>query len=143
MPLSLNPGTFSVVDAYEQEQGTTQRKKPDIDVTEMDLVRLREQAWEALVEGNRPPRLFCYGDTLVRVVQKSDGAVRLEDLTPERLRYELADAANWLRRNKAVPPPQRGSARSFGRSSATTTHPHPLNDCANVPAGWATAQGRI
>ena len=106
MPLSLNPCTFFGTGINRLDQGTASRKKPDIDVTEMDLERLREQAWKALVASNRSPRLFCYGNTLVRVVQKSDGAARLEDLTPERLRYELADAANWLRRNKAVPPPR-------------------------------------
>jgi len=106
VPLSLNPCTFFGTGINRLDQGTASRKKPDIDVTEMDLERLREQAWKALVASNRSPRLFCYGNTLVRVVQKSDGAARLEDLTPERLRYELADAANWLRRNKAVPPPR-------------------------------------
>jgi hypothetical protein len=31
MPLSLNPGTFSVVDAYEQEQGTTRPRLASMD----------------------------------------------------------------------------------------------------------------
>jgi hypothetical protein len=69
------------------------------------LLRLREQAWAALSAVNDPPHLFRCGERLVRVVQDGDDGVRAEELTRDRLRHELANAAAWYRERRAVAPP--------------------------------------
>lgn len=79
--------------------------KPKIEVDELDLPRLREQACAALSAVNDPPYLFRCGERLVRVVRDGDGGVRAEELTRDRLRHELANAAAWYRERRAVAPP--------------------------------------
>jgi hypothetical protein len=54
------------------------------------------EAWEALLNSNREnPRLFCYGDLIVRLDGDERGGAVTRPLTMDRLRHELARAADW------------------------------------------------
>jgi putative DNA primase/helicase len=99
----LNPRDFE--SAGNASPRTGAGTKPKIEVDELDLPRLREQACAALSAVNDPPYLFRCGERLVRVVQDGDGGVRAEELTRDRLRHELANAAAWYRERRAVAPP--------------------------------------
>ena len=59
------------------------------------------EAWAALEKRNRDkPFLFRFGDTLARVERDETGGPRSRVLKVDELRYELAFAANWLRRTQ-------------------------------------------
>ena len=68
-------------------------------------------AWRALVAANDPPQLYAFGDSLARLERDEDARPLVRPLTEQRLRYELARAATWVkqdgrtRNNKRVPPP--------------------------------------
>jgi len=70
-----------------------------------DLAKAVDEAWEALLAANRPPRLFRQGDAVVEV---EAGEVRVVGMG--RMRELLARAASWLRPTPQgplpVPPPE-------------------------------------
>jgi|GEM_PF-1141341 len=70
-----------------------------------DLAKAVDEAWEALLAANRPPRLFRQGDAVVEV---EAGEVRVVGMG--RMRELLARAASWLRPTPhgplPVPPPE-------------------------------------
>ena len=70
-----------------------------------DLAKAVDEAWQALLATNRPPRLFRQGDAVVEV---EAGEVRVVGMG--RMRELLARAASWLRPTPhgplPVPPPE-------------------------------------
>ena len=63
--------------------------------------RVTGHAWDALEEANDPPRLFRHGGLLVRLEAGEDGSRILQPLSVDRLRYEVARAADWFKMTKA------------------------------------------
>jgi hypothetical protein len=64
------------------------------------LPEVTAQCWAALEQANRPPRLFRYGGVLVRLERDDGDAPRLQELGVDRLRHELARAADWRARTR-------------------------------------------
>lgn len=74
-----------------------------------DIPANSEKAWRALINSNDPHRLFRRGNTLVRLEKHDDGAAILNELTIDRMTYEVARAAHWMKRSgkhevSATPP---------------------------------------
>jgi len=70
--------------------------RPWIFAQEGDLTVITPKAWHAVQEGNDPPRLFLCSGTPVRLATDDDDTPRLEELTPPRMRHELARAAHFF-----------------------------------------------
>ena len=60
-----------------------------IDVSNQDLVHQSNLGWQAIMQANNPPYLFRYGRMLCRIEHDEKGSCTLQQLTHERLRYEL------------------------------------------------------
>lgn len=58
---------------------------------------LASRGWEALIGSNDPPRLYRSGGQPTRLERDDDGGPRLLPLTPARMAWELAHAAEWWR----------------------------------------------
>jgi hypothetical protein len=70
---------------------------PRIDPSDQDLRVTTPQAWAALKRANdRTPRLFRHGGIARRLELDEHGSPVLADLTPDRMRYELARAATFV-----------------------------------------------
>lgn len=68
---------------------------PTINASERELKIITPQAWQALLAANQPERLFRHGGIPSRIESDDDGGPIVRPLTKERMRYELARAANW------------------------------------------------
>ncbi len=71
---------------------------PGIDAGSEDLPAVSAKAWGALEQANQPPRLFRFGGDPVRVQNDDHGAPFICPLDSDRLRGEVARAANWFQR---------------------------------------------
>lgn len=70
---------------------------PRIDVGNQDLRVTTPQAWAALKQANgQEPRLFRHGGAPRRIELDEDGQPVLADLNADRMRYELARAAEFV-----------------------------------------------
>ena len=74
--------------------------RPRLDADEKRLEIISSLAWAALLEANTPARLFLHGGRPARFEADGDAVAALQELTPERLRYELARAGEWWARRK-------------------------------------------
>ena len=61
-----------------------------------DLRSVTAQCWEAIARANNPPRYFRYIGIPSRLEKDDDGMLAPRELTPDRLRHELARVANWV-----------------------------------------------
>jgi len=61
-----------------------------------DLRSVTGQCWEAIARANNPPRYFRYIGLPSRLEKDDDGMLVPRELTPDRLRHELARVANWV-----------------------------------------------
>jgi hypothetical protein len=76
--------------------------KPQLNAGDQDLPRVTRAAEAALVAANNHrPRLFRFDGEAVRLELDPDGGVALRPLTVDRMRHELAEAADWFRRSKS------------------------------------------
>src|SRR5262245_48092792 len=86
--------------------------RPIITCYAIDLPALARQAWDALHAANQPPTLFLSAGQPIRMEPDGASAMRTVELTPDRLTYHLARAAEWAghdRQRQAVaisPPPK-------------------------------------
>ncbi len=69
--------------------------KVAIDVGCDHLPTLNSLSWEAVKQGNDPPVLFRYGNTVVRVARADNGGIWLQIVTPEIMRHHLSNWAHW------------------------------------------------
>jgi hypothetical protein len=69
--------------------------KPKIKADIQNLSRITQETWEALKKANEPPELFKFGEHPHRLKQTEKGRLIAEFLTPDRLRYELAERLDW------------------------------------------------
>lgn len=108
-----NPPTFVLNGEHEHaapSDGVEASALPQINAGDQHLPRVAAAAWAALHARNDPPTLFRYGGLPVRIEEDEHGAPSPKTLTEDRLRYELARAANWYRKNRdgetlpALPP---------------------------------------
>src|SRR5688572_13773378 len=67
-------------------------KLPRILVGAADLKCVTEQAWEALQQANRPPRLFRYGGLPARIESDDHDLPIVRPLNVDRVRHEIARA---------------------------------------------------
>lgn len=79
----------------DAEPAPAARTLPTLDADERHLPRIVPLAWDALSAANDPPRLFSFGGLLTRLRRDANDLPQTEPLTEDRLRYELARAANW------------------------------------------------
>lgn len=70
---------------------------PQILARGRQLREVAEDAVDALVAANDPPRLFDQGGTLVRLVIPRSGAPRVQPLTPDGIKHELSVSADWVK----------------------------------------------
>jgi hypothetical protein len=68
-----------------------------IDAADLNLPRVAARAWAALEAANAPPILFRMGSTQARLEVDVDNVPALRPLNVDRLRYQLARAADWRR----------------------------------------------
>lgn len=68
----------------------------EIQADDRDLARVTQHAFEALMVSNRPPRNFRFSGQMVRLIQDERQRAGVEILTFQRLRYEMATAAQWV-----------------------------------------------
>lgn len=61
-----------------------------------DLRIVTGQCWEAICRANANPRFFRYTGIPSRLEMDDDGMLVPRELTPDRLRHELARVANWV-----------------------------------------------
>jgi len=73
---------------------------PVIYASDQVLPEVTRQSWAALSRRNDPPRLFRHGGVPVRLERDEADAPVLRELSIDRLRHELARAANWRARKK-------------------------------------------
>ncbi len=74
---------------------------PLINAADQHLPRVSAAAWAALNAANDPPRLFRFGGLPARLDRDDDhGAPVPRTLTEDRLRHELARAADWYKPNE-------------------------------------------
>ena len=67
-----------------------------ISVEPFDIVRIAEEAWEALMMHNDPPTIFLYGAGVVRLKQnEDDNRLAPESMTKDRLKHHLNRSAKW------------------------------------------------
>ncbi len=76
-----------------------------VDASDLDLPRVTECAWAALLAANEPPVLYRVGPTPVRLEQDDESLPALRPLTVDRLRFRLARVATWRRGASLEAPP--------------------------------------
>lgn len=81
----------------EQGQAEEKQKRPEIDFGIKDLEVLTSLCWDALRQANDPPRFFRFAGVPSRLEQEDNGHAIIKELTPYRMRYELARVAQWVR----------------------------------------------
>jgi len=77
--------------------GPVTRGRVMIDASDLNLPRIADRAWAALEAANAPPVLFRLGSTPVRLEVDGENSSALRPLNVDRLRYQLARAAEWRR----------------------------------------------
>jgi putative DNA primase/helicase len=89
------------VESNSPTEGTQeQRQLPEIKVNDRPLRSVGQQALAALTrrnDGLAVPRLYVRGGEPVRVKRDEGGKLRIQDLTPDLVLYELTRAANFYR----------------------------------------------
>ena len=75
--------------------------RPSIYAADGDLNRITGAAWSALHASNDPPRFYRYGDAPTRVETNDHGMPKLVTLDADRMRGELARAADFYKTTKA------------------------------------------
>lgn len=70
--------------------------RPGIDITDMELHELAEEASGAVVLANHPPDVFLRGDMLARIVDGEDG-VYADAYNADTLREHLSKVAHWTK----------------------------------------------
>jgi len=81
-------------------------KLPKIDAGDCRLSRVTEKAWKAIKKANAPPYLFRYGNAPCRLERDDSGVLGIHHLTLDKLRYEVARAAEWFKlgdKNRTYP----------------------------------------
>jgi hypothetical protein len=76
---------------------TEHARKPRIILNVQHLPTFNEKCWEAMRLANDPLKYFRHGGIPVRLENDDRGALIIRPLTPERARYELANAAEWIK----------------------------------------------
>lgn len=67
-----------------------------INTSVRDLAHLAEQAWDAVMACNDPPRVFQYGGYLARIKKPVDAGATVELFSEAALRGHLARTAEWV-----------------------------------------------
>ena len=96
-------------DSPTAPHGTTSAGRMVIDAGDLDLPRVSARALRALQRANEPPWLFRHGGRPVRIEQDDTDQLVLQTLHDNRLRYEVARAADWVKytrdgKQPALPP---------------------------------------
>ncbi|MFN8007532.1 MAG: bifunctional DNA primase/polymerase [Terriglobia bacterium] len=85
----------NIIDDSKNAERDKSKALPRIDLSIGDLAVLAKRAWSVIESSNNPPRLFRYGGNLVRIELADDQLPVIRELTPDRLRYDLARDAKW------------------------------------------------
>ncbi len=83
----------------QYEPGAANDARPAINAGIQDLRIVTRQAWDALVRANEPTRMFLFGGLPIRIDKDENGAPVVRELTPDRMRHEIARAAKWFKEN--------------------------------------------
>ena len=76
---------------------TRPTEKPSIDSTIGDLPTATKLAWQAVERANNPPFLFRRGGLPVRIEDDEHGMPVIRELSADRLRHDLSNAANYFK----------------------------------------------
>ena len=80
-----------------RRQSPQQAGAPEINASEQDLNILTAETWAAIHKANNPPVLFRRAGRIVRVEPDDDGRPVIQTVTLDRMRYRLAEVAEWYR----------------------------------------------
>src|SRR5215831_20976571 len=69
---------------------------PTIDTGIGDLTEITDLAWKAVLQANETPYLFRHGGNICRLESNELEIPIIRNLTPTRLRHELARVARWI-----------------------------------------------
>ncbi len=87
---------LSIQSAEEYIKGqSTEPNIIEIDASCGDLVKLADEAWDALVAANDPPSYFLYGGLICRIKMDDQNRAFTNIVTQDRLTYVLARATQW------------------------------------------------
>jgi hypothetical protein len=93
------------------EESSDQQDARVIDVTDQDLPRLTQAAWDALLAMNNPPVIFRHGNYPARIERDDRDSPMIRVMEVDRMRHRLARVACWRKRKgkrnalKSVTPP--------------------------------------
>ena len=85
------------ISKYPSVQNIGSSSMPVINAGDQNLPRATREAWDAIVTANDPPKLFLHGGEPVRLELLPNGQPGLKHLNDNRLRYEVARAAEWVK----------------------------------------------
>jgi hypothetical protein len=80
---------------------TLARDPTEIDISDLELPSVSQQAAEAIDRSNVPPILFRFGGVPVRIETEGD-VTTMRTVTPDILRHHLARWASWTRYSSRV-----------------------------------------
>src|SRR5262245_29473932 len=93
------------------EESSDQHDARVIDITDQDLPRLTQAAWDALLAMNNPPVIFRHGNYPARIERDDRDSPMIRVMEVDRMRHRLARVACWRKRKgkrnalKSVTPP--------------------------------------
>jgi len=90
-------GIAKSISKYPPAQNIGSSSMPVINAGDQNLPRATQEAWDAIVTANDPPKLFLHGGEPVRLELLPNGQPTLKSLTENRLRHEVARAAEWVK----------------------------------------------
>lgn len=73
---------------------------PQLLAQDQNIPRLSQASWDALIEANKPERMFRFGDMPTRLDPDDNGVPVPQPLTTDRLLHEMARSAEWVRYSK-------------------------------------------
>jgi hypothetical protein len=77
--------------------------RPQLNAGIGDLHRITTRAWDVVGRETDEPHLFLYGRFPARIEPDPTGALRIVELTPDRLRHHAAAMGRWIKSGKTGP----------------------------------------
>lgn len=123
------PGQEPPGPSSNDELNATPNSRPIIDAGDEDLERTSSKAWAALMAANNPPRLFRTLNGPVRL-ESVDQSITptTQPLNDDRMSFELARAATWIKTRGKVTSPAYPPIRVVSDLLVSPEIPLPLLD---------------
>lgn len=85
---------------WMEMDGGRDQSIPALDAGDLDLPKVTEAAWKAIIAANNSPSIFRHASAPARIENDDAGDPVVRPLTLDRLRHHLARAANWYKLKK-------------------------------------------